>query len=452
MTIPLPHQTIGTMIDDVAWNDPIDAINMAFTEIGSTTGIVKRLSQFRGLNLRTHPDPDQAANKVALFGLTGAVMSDGAFYSSITPPLFADISVSGAGGLDTGARVASTWYEIHLIGKSSTKAPADLRLILHRAKRWQVDQSQNNGPVSAALRDVSTRTKLAQSIIPALTGPCEFKDVSVLRLGAPTGNIWLTIETDASGSPSGSALATSNKLPVAAMPTTGSPIARFIFPSPATLTAGTTYHIVMQGDFAISATDCVLWRGDSANSYPSGSAKNYNGSVWGSGGVGSVLDFHFTTTSTQNVASVTMPSGYDETCLLGYVYNNSSNILSPFVARDRRVTPMGTGSSSLLIGSISATIPTLVTLTSLLPPTPTRLTLRFANNTTTNFNAAAGAPDGLSFTGTIGGEVGSVLAYAPNTSVGYPRAPLGSIVSEYQGIYVLVQGGTGEFYLAEWEW
>src|SRR5690348_665746 len=101
MTVPLSHQTLGALVDDVDWNDKVDAINLAFTEIGATTGIVKRAQSFRGLYLRTHPDADVATTKILLIAADEIVLSDGARLTGWSN-LAADLAVSGAGGLDAG--------------------------------------------------------------------------------------------------------------------------------------------------------------------------------------------------------------------------------------------------------------------------------------------------------------------------------------------------------------
>lgn len=46
----------------------------------------------------------------------------------ITQTLTADITLSGAGGLDTGAEAANTWYYVYLIGKSTSPTSANMLL------------------------------------------------------------------------------------------------------------------------------------------------------------------------------------------------------------------------------------------------------------------------------------------------------------------------------------
>ena len=68
---------------------------------------------FSGLQLRTSPNADVAATTVSVLGLTQWVANDGTPVTDTLTNNTAVISSSGAGGLDTGAEAASTWYEIY---------------------------------------------------------------------------------------------------------------------------------------------------------------------------------------------------------------------------------------------------------------------------------------------------------------------------------------------------
>jgi hypothetical protein len=99
---------------------------------------------FRGLHLRTSPNADVAATTVTLLRADEIVSDDG-YPWSVTTPLSAVISSSGAGGLDTGAEAASTWYEIYAIRKSSDGTK---NLLLHKAPTFSLDQSQTSNDSS----------------------------------------------------------------------------------------------------------------------------------------------------------------------------------------------------------------------------------------------------------------------------------------------------------------
>jgi hypothetical protein len=315
---------------------------------------------FYGLMLRTHPDSDKAANQVALLALDRVVMNDGTRYSNLTLPLTADITVSGVGGLDTGSRVASTWYEVHLIGKSATFAAADLRLLLHVAKSYALDQSQATDVTTEKLRQgAADRVKLAQGF-QATAKPIEFIDVKINKVGTPTGNIWFTLETDASGSPSGAVQATSDKLALATF-TNSAQIVRIPFRTPFTPTAATQYHLVFQGDYTVSAVNYVQWQGDTANSYANGSAKKFDGTTWAAA---TPLDFWFKLYVATASPSLTFPSGYDQFAKLGHVYNGAGNTLAAYSQRDRVVRH---NAINVLAGG-NATIPTLIDLSVVVPP------------------------------------------------------------------------------------
>jgi len=173
--------------------------------------------------------------------------------------------------------------------------------------------------------------KLAQGFQVATAGKVEFVDVRLNKASSPTGNFWYTIETDSSGNPSGTVLATSDKYDVARLPTSNITV-RIPFRNPATLSTSTQYHLVLQGDYTVSATNNMQWRGDTANSYANGVAKKFDGTTWAAA---APLDFWFTIYVTRNDTAITMPSGFDAKCLIGFVYNNASSNFKKFTANNR---------------------------------------------------------------------------------------------------------------------
>src|SRR5262249_5963571 len=240
---------------------------------------------FRGLHLRTHPDNTVAKSQIELINLDDVVMDTGARYGSVVragtdAPLIADITVSGAGGLDTGSEGASFWYEPWLIGKSSTGLNSDLRLLLHRAKDYFQDQTNTTATdAQGRLRNAAAVTKLAQSITNGTAGKLEFLDVDLLRsAGLANTNVWFTIEADSAGSPSGTPLATSDKFDAGRINLTAAGFIRFPFRTPATLSAATTYWLVFQGDYTIAGGNYIQWNGTAASSYGSGQSKRFDGS------------------------------------------------------------------------------------------------------------------------------------------------------------------------------
>lgn len=396
---------------------------------------------FRGLHLRTHQDGDAAANKVALVGLEEVVMDDGVRYSGLTFPLEADITASGAAGLDTGSRTASTWYSIYLIGKASTQLASDLRLLLHREKDWTLDQSQTTQDTYAQLRSSTATTKLAQGFQPGTTGLCEMIDILGYRTGTPSGNIWLTIEADAAGVPSGTPLATSDKLVVTDM-SSGLGNIRFPFRTPVSLTAGTQYWIVMQGDYTVHASNNFVWSAKGgASSYAGGSYATYNPTTWT---LTATHDFAFKTYVTRNSAALTLPSGWTQSCKVGYVYNTGSNVLRKFVQHERWNQPI----ESVTVGAIASAYQSVNHVAAFVPPVPCLLSTFINCDTFGSQAMIAGAPEGsyLNPSARLAG-VGGFTARVANENF------VASCLVDWQGVYPsCYPSGTATFYLDAFEW
>jgi hypothetical protein len=405
---------------------------------------------FSGLSLRTHPDADKSANQVSLIAVDQLVMSDGARYSGITTlPLSADITVAGAGGLDTGARTASTWYEIYVIGKSSTQAQSDLRVMLHRAKDFKADQSQATGAATGlGMRADSVRTALGQGIKFTTAGPVPFIDIKLGRTGTVSGRMWLTIQSDNAGLPSGVVLATSDKMDAGSSPATAQTV-RFPFRTPFTVVAGTQYHLVFQGDYTINASNYVEWFGDTVNSYAGGVSEVFDGATWtvnGAGLAGACLDFWFKLYVTENDTALTMPAGYDQSVKIGFVYNSSGNALARFKAVNRRVL---SGGQFLVVNNVAATAAILYDLSAFIPPVPVVYYASAANGTATDDTNVSGVPEGY----------GGLANYAGWTSRVYDAKGGGNVQginvivpTEAQGIYVWDGAGSAYLYDGGYEW
>lgn len=446
--MPLPHISTGQLVTAAWLNDVVDRINAFLADVtgGIWTGTVQNVAQsFRGLRMRTHPNAAAAPSQVAVLRLDEVVTSSGRRYLPPTTifPLVADITGVGAGGLDTGTEVTSAWYEIWLIGKSATGATSDLRLMLHRAKQYTLDQSQTAFTTNSPLRfGATTNVKLAQSFLPSASGKVEFVDIEVFRAGTPTGTMWLTLEAVAGGNPSGSALATSDKLDVAVV-STGHQWIRFPFRAPTTVTSGTTYNVVLQGDYAISGTNYVSWDYQATNAYANGQFFTYNGTSWTAS---AAADQTFKVYVTTNEAAVTMPSGYDESVRLGFVYNNSSGSFVGFNSIDRFVRRLSPPTS----GSIAATLPTLTDISSAVPPVPCAVHVSVTNATSTN-NFAAPVPDGYDVTQAASAFVGGA-SIVSTPGVGGGWLSMAPVFTEYQGLYLQVGAGTSGFYLTQYNW
>lgn len=160
----------------------------------------------------------------------------------------------------------------------------------------------------------SLNVKMAQSFDPKTTGYFEQVIFSALKNNSPTGNMWVTIETDSGGAPSGVAVATSEYVDVSILSTSVNyPEIAFRFLTPPQLTAGTTYWIVIQGDYTVSSTVGIRFQRSSggAGNYTDGGAYTYNGTSWSAIStndfkfrltrvMGTFIDSHFTEAGTND--------------------------------------------------------------------------------------------------------------------------------------------------------
>lgn len=388
---------------------------------------------FSGIHIGTHIDSDIAAKTVQLRRAERIVFDDGSAENNLTP-LTADITLAGAGGLDTGSEAASTWYEIYAIRNSSTTTKS---LMLHRAKDFFLDETYDSDDATILIRNVTdTRTALGQGFAVSNTGYLDFVDVEIIRNNAPSGTLYAEIHSDAAGLPSGTVLATSDKL-VAGDVATSSQWVRFVFRTPVSLTAATTYHLVLTGSWTPSDSVYVAWRCDtSAASYANGTRTQKDGGTWINTGV-TAHDFSFKIYIRRNDASVTMPSGYDGKCLIGYVYNDGSSNFTVFTAVDRRVSEAG----NIVVGGSDA-IPSLKDISAFVPPVPVTFT-GFSNAQSAGitwiapvpigFKTPAGVRDVLS----AGSSLGNFLL---------------DVQTETQGVYAHDTSGTYDLLMYGYEW
>lgn len=309
---------------------------------------------FRGLSLRTHPDYDLSATNVIMPTCKYLVLENGV---RVKPRknLIANIAGAvGAGALDTGAKVNSTWYEVYYLFKyglatpDDPDAPANDALILHRAKDWFLDQAfQTARDGVQPLRDAAGTTKVAQGVIPATAGFLPWFDMNITRVGTiASGGVWLTIEGDNAGSPNGTPIATSQKVGAVGL-TTAFPTAlgvdtaasgvnvRFVFSTPPTLTNGVQYHVVLQGDYAISGANYLQAGGVLAGGYTNGSCKKFDGASWTASAT--TLDLNFRMYIERNNTALVMPATHDQKCLIGYVVVDATGNFQKFIQQDRSV-------------------------------------------------------------------------------------------------------------------
>ena len=105
------------------------------------------------------------------------------------------------------------------------------------------------------------------------------------RVGASPGNVYAEIQTDSSGSPSGTAVSggVSSTVAINGIDSLGFEWIRFVFPGNPVLAATTQYHLVLKsnGYTYDSGNVEVQWGTDeSTPGYSGGAAATYNGSLW----------------------------------------------------------------------------------------------------------------------------------------------------------------------------
>lgn len=400
----------------------------------------------RGLYIRTHPDADSAASKIMLIHADEIVLDDG---TRVAPAngLVGDLAVSGAGGRMTGyTEGASEWIEANYIRKSSDGTEG---LILRAAKKWSQDQAQTSDDGNAAtFFTTSNNAKIAQSFQLATAGEVPFVITKQAKVASPTGNMWLTIEADSSGAPSGTPLATSDKIDVSKLATSAQEIL-FPFRSPASLSASTTYWLVWNSDLTPDGVNYVDTRYKAiTNPYANGKLIDFDSSAWqtGFGGDGGVSDVYFKIFVTISATTWAYPTGYNQRCLLGYFYNNSGSNLVRTVAHNRRIKLLEDSAA----GNTAATIPTLFDLSALLPPVPLRVFQDAGNSTGSARANAAGIPEGFGAAINSGAE-GSVQVIVPAASAN-EQVPMNPILTEFQRAYYFTSAGTAYFWISGWEW
>jgi hypothetical protein len=133
-----------------------------------------------------------------------------------------------------------------------------------------------------ALRDATARTQISQGFKPNTSSTVTKVRLWLKKVGTPTGNINIEIQTDNSGVPSGTAVTngTSDNVDVSTL-TTSYDWIEFTFSTNPSLTASTQYHLVLQGDFTVNSSNYVHWGADDYDVvYPDGSMSVYDGTTW----------------------------------------------------------------------------------------------------------------------------------------------------------------------------
>jgi hypothetical protein len=181
---------------------------------------------------------------------------------------------------------------------------------------------------SESLRSAAAQTKLAQSFQVTTAGLLDAIEAQLRKIASPTGYEWFTIEADSGGAPSGTPLGTSEKIDVSTLQTTaGAAFQTVRFPTPVSLATGTTYWLVLQGDFTISGVNYTDWVGSTTNVYASGSAARYDGSTWSA--ASGPLDFgprgYIVIPHVTDASGVEVRSGNSTRTLVGMVWMDGNS-------------------------------------------------------------------------------------------------------------------------------
>ena len=404
------------------------------------------LSQtFRGLSLQIHPDSGTALSQVSLVHADAIVMHDGEQVDDWNNLYFNITAATGIGGLDTGTEQASTWYKIWAMYNGSTKG-----IMGQRAKDYFLDEDITAGEdASQGLRSAvdNSTVRISQGFQLGTAGLIEFIDVKLVKTGTPTGNYWFTIEANSGGVPSNTPLATSDKYDVSRLTTTAG-VVRLPFRAPFSASAATQYHVVMYGDYTVSATNFASWRMDgSAATYANGSKALFDSdtSTWTTD---TDDDMWIRVYVTRNDTALVVPTGY-RYAHIGWVFNDGSSNLQEFWQKDR-TTFTGTG-VRWKIGSFAAIVggPTVTDTRLFLPPVPIMLALN-------DYSTAAAITwaGGLKLTDALDSGVGTA-AYVG--AVGYTLStgwlvPVPPFHAEYNGFMWNAQSGTHDFYVSSFTW
>jgi hypothetical protein len=393
---------------------------------------------FHGV-VRSHPDSDSVNTKIRA-DLSAATMNDGHVYTPGQGLVF-DKAVTGSIGGMQAAAVNDTWNKLFYARKRSDGSEGLWGL---RAKNYLNDTSFTTAPdINRNLRLLTgTPTdKIAQGFQLATAGKVEFVDVNLVRAGVVSGNYWLTIEADSAGNPSGTPLATSDKYDASRVATTNGYI-RIPFRTPATLTATTPYHLVLQADYAKSDTVFIEWGGVIAGGYANGVSKDYNGATWSATPGGSGLDRNFKLYVTQNDTALALPSGYDQYVQIGWFYINGSGNIVPFRSLDRAITTLAGGVDWRVSGAevVPSTSPLLVNSPQTFPPASITATFDADGNGVNNLFTLFIEPQGTTGVPAGAGGKGVLASMWGTSSLGdgtYNSFMNGDVPVDFQAINIV---------------
>lgn len=170
-------------------------------------------------------------------------------------------------------------------------------------------------------------------------------DISIIKLwlrkqGTPTGNLTLSIYSDAAGIPN-SLLGTSSTI-VASTLTGSYDWYEFVFSSPVSVAGSTPYHFVLATTDSTSSTNYVEVGADtSSSSYANGIGQKESLSTWSALGGDFVFDI------------LSIPSGYSEPCVVGRASGGTRDVA---VRYDSGVVGVNTATNTLAKNTSGGTL------------------------------------------------------------------------------------------------
>lgn len=135
------------------------------------------------------------------------------------------------------------------------------------------------GTVNSAFGQVapSNNVKLAQTFSLASDASIESIKVYLKKSGSPSDNVLVSIQSTSGGDPSGTVIGSQLSLDGTTL-TTSYVEYTFTYSTRPSLSASTTYAVVLERSGSTSDTDYYLWNADIANPYASGVSKFYRSS------------------------------------------------------------------------------------------------------------------------------------------------------------------------------
>jgi len=131
------------------------------------------------------------------------------------------------------------------------------------------------------LRKTATAfAKIAQDWTSGVTGKFTGATIAIRKVGAPTGTCTLKIYAANAVPEGGALLATSDTFDVSTLTTSAVQRAFYFTSAPFAITAATQYYVVLEGTFAVSATDYVQVCGSAASAYAGGTLWTHNNTSW----------------------------------------------------------------------------------------------------------------------------------------------------------------------------